>query len=84
MPLAGLFGLIFSGFAAIGKPHYTFALNGVCFNLILSGSTCPETNDLQAAAIVAFLVMLFARFPPEGATRCKDDDTESEEQPLTS
>jgi MFS family permease len=27
--LAGLFGLIFSAFAAIGKPHYTFALNGV-------------------------------------------------------
>jgi hypothetical protein len=26
---AGLFGLIFSTFAAIGKPHYTFALNGV-------------------------------------------------------
>lgn len=26
---AGLFGLIFSAFAAIGKPHYTFAINGV-------------------------------------------------------
>jgi MFS family permease len=27
--IAGLFGLIFSAFAAIGKPHYTFAINGV-------------------------------------------------------
>lgn len=27
---------------------------------------------MQAAAILAFVVMLFARFPPEGAVRCRD------------
>ncbi|OQO10136.1 hypothetical protein B0A48_04493 [Cryoendolithus antarcticus] len=46
----GLFGLIFSAFAAKGVPGLTFAVNG-------------------AFALVAFGVMLFARFPPEGAVR---------------
>lgn len=50
MCTTGLFGLIFSGFAAQGKPELTFVVNG-------------------GVAVVAFVVMLFARFPPDGAER---------------
>lgn len=45
-----LFGLVFSGFAEIGRANLTFAVNG-------------------AVAVVGFVVLLFARFPPRGAVR---------------
>jgi MFS family permease len=55
-----LFGLIFSGFAEIGRQNLTFAVNG-------------------GMAVVGFVVLLFARFPPEGAVRyTKQDDQDDE------
>lgn len=50
-----IFGLIFSGFAEIGRPSLTFAVNG-------------------AVAACGFVVLMFARFPPEGAVRYKKDE----------
>ena len=55
-----LFGLIFSGFAEVGRPALTFAVNG-------------------AVAVVGFGVLMFARFPPEGAVRYLKEDGEGEE-----
>ena len=52
-----LFGLVFSGFAEIGRLNLTFACNA-------------------AVAVIGFIVLMFARFPPEGAVRYKKDDTQ--------
>ena len=53
-----LFGLIFSGFAELGRPSLTFAVNA-------------------GVAVCGFGVLMFARFPPEGAVRwTKDEDDE--------
>ncbi|KAK5170130.1 uncharacterized protein LTR77_004714 [Saxophila tyrrhenica] len=54
-----LFGLVFSGFAELGKPNLTFAVNG-------------------GVAVVGFVVLLFARFPPDGAVRYTKEDEEGE------
>lgn len=54
-----LFGLVFSGFAEIGKAHLTFLVNG-------------------AVAVVGFVVLMFARFPPDGAARYVKDDPQDE------
>ena len=54
-----IFGVIFSVFADIGRPHLTFAVNG-------------------AVAVCGFVVLMFARFPPEGAVRYKADDREDD------
>jgi MFS family permease len=57
-----LFGLIFSAFAEVGKPHLVFAANA-------------------ATAVVGFVVLMFARFPPEGARRfTKSDDQAGNEE----
>lgn len=55
-----IFGLIFSGFAEVGLPNLTFAVNG-------------------GVAVVGFLVLMFAKFPPEGAVRYNKDGHQSEE-----
>jgi MFS family permease len=55
-----LFGLVFSGFAEIGRPNLTFAVNG-------------------GVAVIGFLVLLFARFPPDGAVRYTKEDSEGAE-----
>lgn len=51
----GLFGYVFSAFAAIGQPSLTFAVNG-------------------GVAILAFVILVFARFPPRGSTRVDAED----------
>ncbi|PPJ50436.1 hypothetical protein CBER1_05572 [Cercospora berteroae] len=51
----GLFGYVFSAFAAIGQPSLTFAVNG-------------------GVAVLAFAILVFARFPPHGSTRVEDED----------
>lgn len=56
-----LFGLVFSGFAEVGRPNLTFAVNG-------------------AVAVVGFVVLLFARFPPAGAIRYLKSDEEEEDE----
>ena len=55
-----LFGLVFSGFAELGKPGLTFAVNAGC-------------------AVLGFLVLLFARFPPRGAVRWTREDGNEDE-----
>lgn len=50
-----LFGLVFSGFAEMGRPNLTFACNG-------------------AVAVIGFIVLMFARFPPDGAVRYRKDE----------
>ena len=56
-----LFGLIFSGFADVGRPNLTFAVNG-------------------GVAVVGFVVLLFAKFPPAGAVRyTKSEDEENDD-----
>jgi MFS family permease len=52
-----LFGLVFSGFAEIGRLNLTFACNA-------------------AVAVIGFIVLMFARFPPEGAVRFRKEDAE--------
>ncbi|KAM3417500.1 hypothetical protein BST61_g5742 [Cercospora zeina] len=51
----GLFGYIFSAFAAIGQPSLTFAVNG-------------------GVAVLAFVILVLARFAPHGSTRVEDED----------
>lgn len=59
-----LFGLIFSAFAEIGRPHLTFAVNG-------------------AVALCGFIVLMFAKFPPDGAVRYtkEDEQQQQDEEP---
>ena len=54
-----VFGLIFSGFAELGKPNLTFAVNG-------------------AFAVVGFVALMSARFPPNGAVRYTKTDDHNE------
>ena len=58
-----LFGLVFSGFAEVGRANLTFAVNA-------------------AVAVVGFVVLLFARFPPKGAVRylkCEEEEDDGDE-----